>query len=161
MLTAQQLPSILLNALILGDEERSMEQLDNLNSISYDDNDVRVPDWRLLDAEIFIVLGDFMRCSCDTSSSSPEEIMTDMPLLLTSKVKNRDAEEDNTLKSGRNVHEKLKRLGKLFAEKFKGEDESVLTGRPLSRLLHMLSIVCREEAPVLGGVGVDVQSTTL
>ena len=161
MLTAQQLPSILMNVLILGDEERSSDQFDNLNSISCDDNDVRIPDWRLVDAEIFIVLGDFMRCSCDTSLSSPEETMIDMPLLVTLKVKNRDIEEESTSKSGRNVHEKLKRLGKLLAEKFKGEDESFLTGRPLSRLLHMLSIVCREEAPVLGGVGGDVQSTTL
>ena len=161
MLTAQQLPSILMNVLILGDEERSSEQFDHLHSISCDDNDIRIPDWRLLDAEIFIVLGDFMRCSCDTSLSSPEETMIDMPLLLTLKVKNRDIGDENAVKSGRNVHEKLKRLGKLFAEKFKGEDEAVLMGRPLSRLLHMLSIVCREEAPVMGGVGGDNQSTIL
>ena len=84
-----------------------------------------------------------------------------MPLFLTLKAKNRDIEEEHSLKSGRNVHEKLKRLGKLLADKLKGEDNSILTGRPLSRLLHMLSIVCREESPGVSGVNKDYHAAMM
>ena len=130
-------------------------------------------DWRYLDAEIFVTLSSFINCSASVTSHNVDDDVLDMPLLLTLKGKNRDKEKDRekereenvSVQNGRTIFGRQKILGNIIVSKMcsdnvdqngnnqNGNNQNGNNGngngggRLLHRMLHMLSIVCREGTP--------------
>ena len=166
MLLAQQVPSVLLDCLVLGGSDRSPEHFDDLNLSSEINEDENVPvDWRVLDAEVILALSHFIRSAAAVPSLDAVSGTLGMPLMLTLKAKSRererdrdkdrdrdrdrdrdaDREADMAPSSCRILYERQLRVSRIIAERLQADCDAPEGGRQLSRLLHMLSIVCREE----------------
>ena len=152
MLLAQQLPAILIECFNLGSVDRSFVEFKYLSSFdTIDDSgnradiDVEVEvDWRILDAEICITLSHFI----NSAALVPSNVSTDSSILETPLVrmlrgkvtKGKDVSTDRTARA---VFVNQRRIANLICEKLLVDSDSIAGGRPLSRILHMLSIVCR------------------
>ena len=153
MLLAQQLPTILIECFNLGSVDRSFEEFNYLSSSDFIDVsgsralevEVEVEvDWRILDAEICITLSHFI----NSSASIPSNVSTDSSILETPLVhmlrgkvaKGKDISTDS---NARTVFVNQRRIANLLCEKLLADNDSIAGGRPVSRILHMLSMVCR------------------